>query len=207
VATHDGRAYVGVLALENVGIVPGSLSVPSLGRPFAQVNLRSYVEYGDTSGVYFHSLDSGDRLGATVGRRAFGLPFHGARSRVRRTGDTVRFSSRRQDDGPEAVFQARYRPDGPASTAEPGSHEAFCVERFRYLLPGGEAASGLPGVAPDDVVVGRIEREDWTLQPVDATLRTNTLFEAAGLPVPAAEPEFRYSPGFEMAVRAPGTVE
>lgn len=207
VATRDGRAHVGALALENVGIAPGSLPVPRLGRPFPQLNLRTYVEYGDTSGVYFLSLDSGDRLGAAVGRRAFGLPFHHAESRVRRAGDTVRFSSHRRRDGPDAVFQARYRPDGPTSTAEPGSHEAFCIERFRYLFPGGEAARALTGVAADDVVVGRIEREDWTLRPVDASLRTNTLFEAAGLPAPAAEPELRYSPGFEMAVQAPETVE
>jgi len=207
VATFDGAARVSALALENVAVSPGSLSVPrGLERGFAQLNLRTYVEYGDETGVHFLSLDSGSRLGAAVGRRAFGLPFRPAASRLSRAGDTVRFSSRRRtDDGPSAVFQARYRPAGEPSAAEPGSLEAFCIERFSYLFPAGEAAAPLPGVDDDGVVVGRIERAPWELQPVEATLRTNTLFAAAGLPEPAAEPELRYSPGFEMGVLPPET--
>jgi len=206
VAAHDGRARVSALALENVAVTPGSLSVPrGLERGFPQLNLRTYVEHGDESGVYFLSLDSGSRLGAAVGRRAFGLPFRPARGRLRRTGDTVRFTSRRRtDDGDAAVFAARYRPDGAAYTAEAGSLEAFCIERFRYLFPAGEATAALPGDG-DGVVVGRIERDPWELRPVDATIRTNTLFAAAGLPEPDAAPELRYSPGFEMGVLPPET--
>ncbi|MFB6207176.1 MAG: YqjF family protein [Haloglomus sp.] len=209
VATFDGRARVSLLALENVGVAPGSGTVPpGLRRPFSQLNLRTYVEYGDTTGVYFLSLDSGSRLGAAVGRRAFGLPFRPAEGRVARMGDTVRFSSRcRGGNGPDAVFQARYRPDGPSHTPSPGSLEAFCIDRVRYLFPAGEAAGTLPGIAADDVVVGRIEREDWELRPVDATLRTNTLFAATGLPTPDADPELRYSTGFEMGVLPPETAD
>jgi uncharacterized protein YqjF (DUF2071 family) len=209
VDTFDGRAWVSALALENVSVAPGALSVPpALRRGFPQLNLRTYVECGDESGVYFLSLDSGSRLGAAVGRRAFGLPFRAAEGRISRSGETVRFSSRRgRDDGPDALFQARYRPEGPSRTAEPGSVEAFCIERIQYLFPAGEAAGTFPGVAADDVVLGRIEREDWELQPVDATLRTNTLFDAAGLATPDAAPELRYSPGFEMAVLRPETLD
>jgi Uncharacterized conserved protein len=210
VAAFDGTARVSALALENVAVAPGSLSVPRpLRRGFPQLNLRTYVEYGDATGVYFISLDSGSRAGAAVGRRLFGLPFRPARGRITRTDDTVRFTSRREaDGGPAAVFQARYRPDGEPYTAEPDSVASFCIERFRYLFPAGDGPRSLPGVGDDDrVVVGRIEREPWTLRPVDATIRTNTLFDAAGLPLPDAEPELRYSPGFEMGVLRPETVE
>lgn len=210
VATFDGAARVSVLALENVSVAPGSLSVPRpLRRGFPQLNLRTYVEYGDTTGVYFLSLDSGSRAGAAVGRRLFGLPFQPARGRISRTDDTVRFTSRREvDDGPTAAFQARYRPDGKPYTAAPDTVESFCIERFRYLFPASDATRSLPGVGDDDrVVVGRIGREPWTLRPVDATVRTNTLFDAAGLPEPEAGPELRYSPGFEMDVLRPETLD
>jgi uncharacterized protein YqjF (DUF2071 family) len=211
VATFDGAAQVSVLALENVSVAPASLSVPRpLRRGFPQLNLRTYVEYGDTTGVYFLSLDSGSRAGAAVGRRLFGLPFRPARGRITRTDDTVRFASRREaaDGGPAATFQARYRPDGEPYTAAPDSVESFCIERFRYLFPASDATRSLPGVGDDDrVVVGRIEREPWTLRPVAATIRTNTLFEAAGLPTPDAEPDLRYSPGFEMGVLRPETLD
>jgi hypothetical protein len=51
-----------------------------------------------------------------------------------------------------------------------------------------------------DLYVGTIQRDSWQLQPVTATIRENTLFEAAGLPTPTADPVCQYSPGFEMAV-------
>lgn len=210
VATFDGAARVSVLALENVSVVPGSVSVPRpLRRGFQQCNLRTYVEYGDTTGVHFLSLDSGSRVGAAVGRRLFGLPFRPARGRITRTDDTVRFTSRREaDDDSVAVFQARYRPEGEPYTAAPDSVESFCIERFRYLFPASDATRSLPGVGDDGrVVVGHIEREPWTLRPVDATIRTNTLFDAAGLPTPDTAPELRYSPGFEMGVLRPETLD
>jgi uncharacterized protein YqjF (DUF2071 family) len=209
VATFDGAARVSVLALENVAVAPGSATVPDpLRRGFPQLNLRTYVEYGDESGVYFLSLDSGSRLGATVGRQAFGLPFRVAESRLTRTGDTVRFSSRRRRDGsPDAAFQARYRPTGPTFGAEPNTAESFCIERFRYLFPAGDGVATLPGVTADTVVLGRIEREEWQLRDVDATVRTNTLFRAAGLPDPTEPPELHYSPGFEMRVLRPETLD
>lgn len=102
------------------------------------------------------------------------------------------------------MFQARYRPAGEAYQAAPGSLEEFCVEHFRYYLPAPEDRR-IDVLQPfasdrDGVYVGTIEREPWQLQPVTATLRTNTLFETAGLQPPSAAPVLQYSPGFEMGV-------
>jgi uncharacterized protein YqjF (DUF2071 family) len=62
------------------------------------------------------------------------------------------------------------------------------------------------------VWVGELDREPWALRPVRATIRTNTLFEAAGVPTPASDPVVQYSPGFTMrieplAARTPDDVE
>ena len=197
---HDGSAWVSVLALES------GLGGPALpGRWFPQLNVRTYVTVDGEPGVYFRSLDSGRRVPAAVGRRVFGLPFRHARMRMTRRGDRATFRSRRAvDDGPTAVFGARYRPDGDAYEATPDSLEAFCVERFRYYLPAGEDhRAGLlrrPGPRADGVSVGRIQREPWTLRPVETTIRENTLFDAVDLPTPTADPTLLYSPGFEMGV-------
>jgi hypothetical protein len=212
VETHDGSAWVSVLGLENTGIAPGTLPVPAgLRRGVPQLNLRTYVRAGGRSGVYFLSLDAGERAAAAVGRRAFGLPFHHARMRVTRSGEAVSFRSRRDGSDPPAVFGARYRPDGPTYRADPGTVEAFAVEHFTYLLPAPEdrrldaLAPGddrdRAGTGAGDLLVGTIEREPWALRPVEASIRTNSLFAAAGLPDPAGDPAVQYSPGFEMAVR------
>jgi hypothetical protein len=204
--THDDTAWVSVLALENPGVAPGTIRLPeSLQRGFPQLNLRTYVTLDGEPGVYFLSLDSGQRAAAAVGRRAFGLPFHHARMRVTRRGDEVTFRSERGTGGPHpAVFRARYRPAGERYRAEPGSLEAFCVERFRYYLPAsGDRRVGVlrsPAARRDGVAVGTIERDPWQLRPATATVHTNTLFAAAGLEPPSADPVFQYSPGFEMGV-------
>jgi len=204
VDTFDGSAWVSALALENVGVAPGSLGPLSVEVPTPQLNLRTYVSHEGDGGVYFHSLDTGDRVAAELGRRAFGLGFHFARSRIRRAGDVLRFNSRRErNEGPDAVFRARYRPEGTASELEPGSVAAFCTERDRYFIPPGEGGATLPlaGASGDgSLVVGRITRDPWQVSPVDATVRANTLFEANGLPAPDGDPVLCYSPGFEMGV-------
>ena len=204
--TYDDSAWVSALALENPAVTPGSLRLPEgLQRGSPQLNFRTYVRLGDEPGVYFLSLDSGRRAPATMGRRAFGLPFHYAQMQMTRRGEEITFRSHRRGNGsPAAVFQTRYRPVGEAYQAAPGSLEEFCVEHFRYYLPAPEDRR-IDVLRPfasdrDGVYVGTIEREPWQLQPVTATLRTNTLFEAAGLQPPSADPVLQYSPGFEMGV-------
>ena len=100
-----------------------------------------------------------------------------------------------------AVFGARYRPDGPVFEADPGTLEAFCVERFRYFFPPGEDRRIDPLRSSNGAVrAGTIDRDPWRLRPVNVQIRQNTLFEAAGLPAPTSEPAVQYSPGFEMRV-------
>jgi hypothetical protein len=217
-ATFDDSGWVSVLALENGPAGPGRTTVPTAFDGTPQLNLRTYVRPAGSEdadgnendaededadvGVYFLSLDNGRRLAAAAGRRLFGLPVHHASMRVTRRDDQITFRSRRPGS-PEAVFQARYRPTGTTYRAEPGTLEAFCVERFRYYFPASEdhrSGALQPGRTRDRVRVGRIDRDPWELRAVEATLRTNTLFEAAGLPTPTADPVVHYSPGFEMNV-------
>jgi uncharacterized protein YqjF (DUF2071 family) len=224
-ASFDGSGWVSVLALENDGVGPGPTAVSPPLRGTPQLNLRTYVtvddgerrdgdangrgnEHGndgddDDVGVYFLSLDTGRWAAAAAGRRAFGLPFHRATMRLTRRDDEVTFRSRRRKhEGTPAIFQARYRPTGTTFRADPGTLDAFCVEQFRYYVPASEAPRP-SGVRPEQrgrVRVGSIDRESWTLQPVAATIRENTLFAAAGLPTPTADPVVGYSPGFEMGV-------
>jgi uncharacterized protein YqjF (DUF2071 family) len=207
VETFDGSAWVSVLALETRSVTPGDLSLPGGDwRGVPQLNLRTYVSAGGEAGVYFLSLDSDSRTAVTVGREVFGLPFSHARMRVTRRGEETTFRSRRTGgDGPPAVFGARYRPTGERYRADAGTLEATCVEQHRYYLstPEGRRPALRRVDATDGAVsVGRIERDPWELRPVTASVRRNTLFAAAGLPAPSADPVVHYSPGFEMAVQS-----
>jgi len=188
VATRDGSAWLTVVVLEMTGVELGPVRSPT--RPFAQINLRTYVRHEGDLGVYFLSLDAGDALAARAGRRVWSLPFHAADSEVRRRDETVVVRSRRRRDG--ARFDARYRPDGDASPAESGSLADFLIERHRYYVE-----------RDGDLAVGEIERDPWQLATAEAEIRTNTLVPAGGPSVPDAEPECHYSPRFESTTRRP----
>ena len=192
VATRDGEAWVTAVVLEMTGVELGPVRSPT--RPFAQINFRTYVRHRGDLGVYFLSLDAGDALAARAGREVWSLPFHAADGEVRHREDTVLVRSRRRADG--ARFDARYTPVGEPSPAEPGSLADFLIERHRYYVETG-----------DGVAAGEIERDPWQLSAVDAEIRTNALFETAGLDAPETDPSFHYSPRFESSTGRPGTVE
>ena len=175
VATHDGDAYLGVVAFVMDGIRPRGSPV---GLSFPELNLRTYVEGPDGPGVYFYNLDADDRLGVSVARRLFALPYYRAEMRARNAeGDAVEFRSRRTHRGvPSARFDATYSPTGEGFAAEPESLEAFLVENYRFYADGNR------------LYRGEIGHEPWTLREGSAEIRENTLFEANGFERPAGEP-------------------
>jgi hypothetical protein len=50
------------------------------------------------------------------------------------------------------------------------------------------------------VLVGEVTRDPGRLAPVDATARTNTLFDATGLDTPDVEPTVEHDPRYESRV-------
>jgi len=180
VATHDGDAYLGVVAFVMDGIRPRGVPY---GLSFPELNLRTYVEGPSGPGVYFYNLDADDRLGVAVARRLFALPYYRAEmSATRRDDGTVRFRSRRTHRGvPSARFDASYGPAGEAFAAEPGSLAAFLLENYRFYAHGNR------------LYRGEIAHEPWTLREGTADLRENTLFVANGFERPAGEPLVHYA--------------
>jgi uncharacterized protein YqjF (DUF2071 family) len=201
VATYDGDAYLGVVPFEMTDIRPRGAP---FGLSFPELNLRTYVTDGDTKGVYFFNLDAADPLGVGVARALFRLPYYRASMDVTRDGDRVTFTSHRTHRGaPEAHFDATYGPADETHAPEPGSLEAFLVENYRFYTEG-----------RDRVYYGDIAHGPWPLADADATIRTNTLFEANGFEQPPGDPIVHYSPGTEVtadrirrldAESAPGT--
>jgi uncharacterized protein YqjF (DUF2071 family) len=205
VDTVDGTAWLSVLAHE---VSETTLGPFLLSRPFVQVNLRTYVRFDGDPGVYFLSLDAGNRVAALAGRRLFGLPFHPARGSVRRRDGTFVLRCRRAVRGsPNARFDARYRPTGEPTEVDPDSTTGRLVERHRYFVPGGDAPRLPRAVAGrgrqregSGVLVGEVTREPWRLAPVETRVRTNTLFDAAGVDAPETEATVEYSPGYGSRV-------
>ncbi|ADD05674.1 DUF2071 family protein [Natrialba magadii ATCC 43099] len=204
--TWDGNAWVSILpfVLTNAG-VRGS---PAATRTaFPELNVRTYVTHRGDPGLFFLSVDLDKPLLANAIGRLTRLPVFNADMSVSGTEDGITFSSRRSatnadlpdpnadTDDRTAWFATTYRPNGPVTTAEPGTLEYWLTERRQFY-------------APEDgsVLAGEIAHDPWPLQPADATILENTMFELHGLPEPTAEPVCYYCDELEMTGSIPRRV-
>lgn len=186
VATYDGSAWLGVVTMDMEDIRPRGSPV---GRQFGEVNVRTYVEGPDGGeGVYFYSLDAADRASVAVARLAYDLPYYAARIETERSDDAIRVRSRRVHGGaPTANLDWTYRPTGETTEPDPGSLEAFLVERYAFYL------------GADPVRRGQIAHPPWPLREATLDRRRESLVAAAGFEPRAGDPDHvRYSPGTDV---------
>ena len=173
-ATYNGDAWVGVVAFEMAGISPRGLPV---SLSFPELNLRTYVDGPSGPGVLFFNLDADDKLGVSVARRLFRLPYYQADGQIRRTDAGVTFASTRTHDGvPSAAFDVTYRRVGDSDTVEPGSLTAFLVENYRFYASGRR------------LLAGEINHDPWQLSDGEVDVRQNTLFQASDMANPNGPP-------------------
>jgi uncharacterized protein YqjF (DUF2071 family) len=175
VDTYDGVAYVGIVPFRMEDTAPRGLpAIPWLSS-FPEVNVRTYVRYGDLEAVWFMSLDAGRRLAVEGARRGFHLPYFHASMAIERDGDWVRFRSQRRDRlgrrGRPGSIDVRYRPTGPARPAEPRSLDAWLTARYRLIAVDGRGR----------LSTTRIAHDPWLLRPAEATFELETLSAAQGV--------------------------
>jgi uncharacterized protein YqjF (DUF2071 family) len=194
VATHDGRAWLGIVPFEMTDIRPRCAPV---GLSFGEINLRTYVEHDGRKGVYFFNLDADDPVGVPLARWLFHLPYYRATVDVTRREDAVRFTSHRTHRGaPPAHFDATYRPTGEVFEPESGSLAAFLVENYSFF-------TGTDGA----LYRGDIRHDPWPLQEGEVTIHSSTLFEANGFERPEESPLVYYSAGCPVTAGAIRRVE
>jgi uncharacterized protein YqjF (DUF2071 family) len=191
--TFDGSAWLGVLV---VNVAEAGLRRLPFRTSFPSLNLRTYVTVDGKPGVYFLDLDTTEQFGAWLARTAFGLPYHQATMNFARRDGRIEFSSERTDSEAPARFEVTYRPS-PGSDpfeAEPGSIEDFLIERSRFYVSGGRGGvAAYRPTAEETLLEATIDREPWSLQQAEASIRANTLFDAVGLPDIGEEPTYHYS--------------
>lgn len=183
--TFDGEAWVGAIPFMMRGVRP-RLAPPLPGlAAFAEVNLRTYVVAGGKPGVWFFSLDAASAPAVAIARRWFHLPYFNAEiARSPGPAGGLHYCATRTHFGaPPAVFNARYRPTGPAHHALPGTLEYWLVERYCLYASTPEGA----------LFRGEIDHAPWPLQPAEAEIIEDTLALSQGLILPRVAPLLHYA--------------
>jgi uncharacterized protein len=190
--TFDGSAWVTVETLHMDTVRFRNLPPPPRPIKGVEVNVRTYVKWGNVRGVCFLSLDCPGAIGNALNRAVFNLPFHTAEVGLELEGDNYQVDSTRLEHGAQLVtFGASARIDGDPRTVEPGSIEEFLLTQTTLF-----------GVSPRGRLFrGDVAHKSRVIRPVKkGVVRTNTLTAAAGIPALEGEPLFHYSPGDDAAV-------
>lgn len=179
---HSGSSWVGLVPFRMTGVTLRSVpSLPWLSQ-FPEMNLRLYVERDGKPGVWFISLDAARWPAVVVARRFAFLPYFHSTMRCVREGETIRYSSIRQQT-PRVEFEATYAASGSVQSSQPGSLDHFLTERYCLYA---EDPHGRQ-LRMD------IHHEQWPLQPATAAFITNRVAQPQGIDLPDAAPLLHFS--------------
>jgi uncharacterized protein YqjF (DUF2071 family) len=171
----DGSAWVSVTPFYLSHLRPRGLPpVPGVSA-FPEVNVRTYVTRDGRPGVYFFSLDAGNRLAVAGARATYHLPYFRALMTVTRVpAGPVQYHSHRTHHGARpAELSVEYKPIGDVYRSASGTLDHFLTERYcLYALDDQQR-----------VYRADIAHERWPLQPAEVRIVTNTMASAAGMDV------------------------
>ena len=190
--TWEGDAYVSVVAFlqHNFRLAAGGPLGALATLPVATYrfcNLRTYVRAGDAPGVFFIVEWIANLPSVALARTIYGLPYRFVRSRYDHDRTRNLFTGTVLGSGLELACQARIDYSAPVAPAEPGSLDAFCLERYTAFTAGRRAPLSF-----------RIWHPAWPQQRVDAEVLTDTLLHSTGAWYPAARlAAANYSPGID----------
>ena len=187
----DGTAWVAVTPFVLRGLRVRKL--PPF-PDFPEMNLRTYVRFGDVPGIHFFSLDAASRVAVAGARAFYRLPYKNAEMRADVHGTQVEYRSRRPDGA--AHFEARYRPAGSAFQPSPGTLDHFLTERYALYVV---LRSGA-------VVRGDIHHPPWELRTAEAEISHNTVPESEGVRIPDRAPVLHFSARQDTLIWPPRVV-
>jgi uncharacterized protein YqjF (DUF2071 family) len=195
--TFDDSAWIAVVPFRMSGVrLRFTPNVPGLSA-FPELNVRTYVTAGGKPGVWFFSLDADNAIAVAVARAWFHLPYFRARMLCRNDSGTIRYESQRTHRGATpGVLRGSYHPVGEVFEPRPGTLEYFLTERYCLYAPN----------ARGKILRGEIHHQPWPLQIAEAEFSSNTMTEAAGLPLPTGKPLLHFSRRQDVVVWQPAAV-
>jgi uncharacterized protein YqjF (DUF2071 family) len=192
--TLDGVTYVGLIGfrMAGLGVLRGP-GFPYLGS-FCETNVRLYsVDGQGRRAVVFLSLEAARLLPVLTAQATLRLPYKWARMRLERTGDLLRYSSRRRLSRPRPATNQMTVRVGAALT-DPTPLEHFVTARWGLHTHAWGRTLHLPN-----------EHPRWPLHRASLEHLDDSLITAAGLPAPDGPPaSVLYSPGVRVVFGAPG---
>jgi len=181
--TFDGAAWIGVVPFTMWAIRASFLPTIPGTNAFHELNVRTYVHFDGVPGVWFFSLDAANRLAVWSARRFYHLCYFNARMRLDQTGNTINYSSIREDKrAAPARFEASWSIGESLSESQPDSLEFFLTERYCLYVS-----------HRDQLHRSRIFHNPWPLRRATISNYQSTMIESLGVAEPRGQPLLHYA--------------
>ena len=167
--------------------------LPEIGcvSNFPEINVRTYVRYGDRQGVLFLSLDADNPLVIALARPWFRLNYIKAHIAMLRHEGGIRFVSYREGQRDQRpFFSANYHPTGQPYHPEQGSLDHWLTERYSFFAVDRRARP----------LRCDVQHRPWQLQGAEAEIGANTLAQSHGITLPETEPLLYYAERMEARI-------
>jgi uncharacterized protein YqjF (DUF2071 family) len=186
---YDGASWIGVVPFRMTGVMRRPFPDLPWVSAFPELNVRLYVERGGKAGVWFLSLDATNPLAVWAARRFFHLPYWRARMDLTVSNGEYRLRSQRLGNSAAVPFAATYGPTSPPHEVQPGTLEAFLVERYCLYCR-----------APNGTLYrAQVHHTPWPLQDAAGEVEPHELLKTHGLTVRGA-PLLHFSRGVDVVV-------
>jgi uncharacterized protein YqjF (DUF2071 family) len=186
--SFEGQAWISIVSLRLTRVRPRY--VPGIaGLAFSEIDVRTYVWSPDRSGVWFFSLDATNRLAVRTARTKYRLPYHDARITIQTEGGGIHYqSSRLEEEGSQAEFDALCKPTGAVYRSALGTNERWLTDRYCLYTVDDHGHSAY----------AEIHHAPWPLQTAEVELRVNTITAPLGIELPALPPLAHFARGLEV---------
>lgn len=196
---HNNEAWVSVVPFKMTEVRPGNIA--NITPSFPEINVRTYVKYGEQHGVYFLTLDANNKLVVKTSSLFPGLPYKQAEMNQSGEGSAENpfymKSNRKEKNAPSAAFEANYEVKQEKTSLARDELSRFLVERYRFF-----------GVNKDGCVVKTdINHAKWPIKTATATIKQNTMLDSIPqIKVLNQEPIVNYVEEMDVKVWAPKEV-
>jgi hypothetical protein len=198
--TFDGRAWVGLIPFTMRGVRATFLPPVPGAWNFHECNVRTYVRRGESSGVWFFSLDAASRLAVWVARRLWRLNYHAADMELRRDGDVVHYSVERRAAPPGRTrprLRCAWRIGETLPRSVPGELAHFLTERYALFTTDRRGRCRC----------GPIWHRPWSLRRAELLALEEELVQAARIRLPAGPPLLHAADPLEVEAWLPGRIQ
>ncbi len=188
---YEGKAWVSVVLLKAVGTHIRDMPVMPGMKTFLQVNVRTYVRYGNRRGVYFFSMDSNSRVAVQAASFGGFLPYRHSRIKMEKYGERIVFeSSKSGKANTSEQIKLVYKPRDPIIESTP--LERWLTERYSLWTKPKERLYRLD-----------ISHPPWRLQYVEGDIHINTLAQFLPGKLHRMLPIAHYCNSMEVSLYAP----